>query len=172
MTTHDDMPLEAMDERRAVVSAVLEEGLSSRGCPCNWPQFEYWAGKTQGPGWQDNIQNCLVELAVRLRCFGLHPPRSPEYWLVEELHCGVCGTVWLHFCEEWRMLAFHERLVRADRRPPYTGTPGAGPIGADIAATAGFEPAGLVRLTLAEWADYMIGIEKSGEPGFCCGESR
>jgi hypothetical protein len=135
------------------VLAVLSEGGS---CPCSSPRFVYWAGKPQGPGWQDNTQNELVTAALRLPFFEASPPAVPEYWLESDVRCARCGAHWKHYCEEWRMLAFQHRLVRSDGRAPDTACHSR-LVGDDIAATAGFEPEGLRRLTLEEWAAFMLG---------------
>ena len=51
------------------VEYVLGKYYRDKGCPCGIKQFVYWAGKQQGPGWQDNIQNQLVVSALELACF-------------------------------------------------------------------------------------------------------
>jgi hypothetical protein len=135
------------------VLAALTEGGS---CPCASPRFVYWAGKPQGPGWQDNIQNELVTAALRLPFFESSPPASPEYWLESEVRCTRCGAFWKHYCEEWRMMAFQHRLVRTDGFGPGNGG-FEGLIGHDVAATAGYEPKELVRLSRDEWAGFMTG---------------
>jgi hypothetical protein len=150
--------------RRSTVESVLGWYLSSSRCPCSWPQFVFWAGKEQGPGWQDGIQNDLVSAALRLQFFVCTKPSVPEYWLQDDVHCAECGSRWKHFSEEWRMLAFQERLVLLDRKismpAEYSGI-----IGSSIAATVGHEPAeGRAMLSLEGWERFMKGEPYLTEP--------
>lgn len=151
----DDV-MRAVESRRKAVQNVLDEYLSSHECPCRWPQFVSWAGKEQGPGWQDEIQNHLVEAALRLKSFVKTPPQHQEWWLEAVLHCTKCGAEWKYYSEEWRMLAFRLRLLRTDGD---RGDPaGAGMIGECVSATAGFEPRdGTPMLSFEEWTNYMLG---------------
>jgi len=50
-----------IENRKSKVEYVLSEYRSEKGCPCYYEPFLYWAGKQQGPGWQDSVQNQLVE---------------------------------------------------------------------------------------------------------------
>ena len=145
-------------ETQAAVREVLGEYLSEHPCPCGWPQFRFWAGKEHGPGWMDEIQNCLVREALELPLFRREPPAAPSYMQGNDAVCTVCGTRWQHFEFEWRMLAFQQRLI----------APGATPVGCMafdpkltgewIFATVGFgAPAGGPVLTLGEWVSFMLG---------------
>lgn len=152
-------------ERREAAVLVLSEYLRSHSCICTWPQFGFWAGKEQGPGWQDNLQNDLVEAALDLPFMRREPPSVPEYWLESEVVCGNCCSRWKHFRVEWRMLAFQDRLV------PY-GSSGPGPssgyghlTGDSICATLGHEPeAGRPILSTGEWMNFMLGRPFRTEP--------
>ena len=72
----------------------------------------YWVGKQQGPGWQDNIQNQLVESALKLACFEQIDDCEKSCGLQSSYTCTNCGVEWNYFSVEWRMLAFHRRLVK------------------------------------------------------------
>ncbi len=156
--------IEQIKQQATVVAEVLRGYVTSHHCPCHWPQFEYWAGKPQGPGWQDGIQNDLVKAAVELQCFEKTPVTVPGYDVIHYLDCLICGTRWKHSSEEWRMLAYRERLVRRDGLSPeaegYSGL-----IGANIFATAGQEPSEIRRsLTLDQWIEFMGGTQKEEMP--------
>ncbi len=151
-------------ERREAVDRVISEYLRSHACICAWPQFIFWAGKEHGPGWQDNIQNDLVEAALKLPYLVSSKPSVPEYCLEADVYCAECRARWKFFSEEWRMLAFQERLVLLDRKmlipSEYAGLTGAG-----IAATAGHEPeAGRRMLPIGEWIEFMLGRPFRTEP--------
>lgn len=155
---------ESVARRRSTVESVLGWYLSSGRCLCRWPQFVFWAGKEQGPGWQDSIQNDLVDAALRLPLFVSSKPAVPEYWLQDDVHCTACGSGWKHFSEEWRMLAYHERLVLLDPKTPMPAEY-AGLIGESIAATVGHEPAdGRATLSLESWEEFMRGEPFLTEP--------
>jgi len=137
------------------VEQVLKQYCSDKGCPCNIKQFVYWAGKQQGPGWQDNIQNQLVESSLGLVCFEQIGDCEKSYGLKSSYICNNCGIKWNYFLIEWRMLAFHKRLVKVGADDPsrlyeeLTGN--------DIYATVGHEPAGKNALSLEQWVDFMLG---------------
>ena len=140
--------------REEAVDRVLTEYCSQDVCPCGFNKFQYWAGKKQGPGWQDSIQNQLVESALQLKCFTPLEDFKKAYWLEGAYYCKNCGTKWNHFSEEWRMLAFWERLLIIGEDD--TGKLFEGIIGAEIFATAGSEPRGRRQLTLEEWEQFML----------------
>lgn len=138
-----------LDGQRSVVQAVLQGYLQSHTCPCAWPQFRYWVAKERPDGSYDPIQNLLVEAALALPGFLQTPPTHPQYWLEAEVHCTACGTQWLYFCEEWRMLGFHKQLVRTDGHTPDQAV-----------IQAAFERAGsdpLNRLDQEKWVLFMQG---------------
>lgn len=155
--------IKAVEGRRRLVEGVLSEYLSFHECPCRWPQFVSRMGKEQGPGWQDEIQNHLVEAALKLKSYVKVRPADPEFWLEAILHCTKCGSKWKYFSEEWRMSAFRMRLLRTDGD---RGDPaGAGMISSFIFATVGFEPPDdTPMLSLEEWANYMLGRLYRTEP--------
>ena len=143
-------------EQRKIVQEVLDGYLELFECPCDWPQFVYWAGKEQGPGWQDGIQNDLVDLALELPFYKSIPPSQPEYWLSSEVVCERCGARWNYYSIEWRMLAFQKKLLRTDKVelglddfPPQM-------ISESIYATVGHEPEpGIPQLSTKEWVLFM-----------------
>ncbi len=140
--------------REETVDRVLSEYCQEDGCPCGFRKFQYWAGKEQGPGWQDSIQNQLVKSTLKLKCFKAIDDFKKEYWLEGEYYCKNCGTKWKHFSEEWRMLAFRERLLIIGKSNPEKLFEGI--VGAEIFATAGSEPKGKTLLTLEEWEKFMV----------------
>ncbi|HEU4670866.1 MAG TPA: hypothetical protein VFR91_09155 [Dyella sp.] len=144
------------------VRKVLGRYVDEHGCPCYWPQFEYWVSKPQGPGWQDNLQNELVGASLKLRCFSRRQPDAPRYALEAVITCTACARQWQYFSEEWRMLAFHNRLIPAN--PSAAAAEGAALVGADVFATAGREPKALGALDLEEWERFMLGptTERAG----------
>ncbi len=79
------------------VGYVLKEYCSNKGCPCNIKQFVYWAGKQQGPGWQDNIQNQLVKSSLELVCFEQIDDCEKSYGLEGSYICNNCGVKWNYF---------------------------------------------------------------------------
>lgn len=110
--------LKQFDEQRSVVQDVLQGYLQTHLCPCAWPQFRFWVAKERPTGSYDPIQNLLVEAALALPIYTQAAPIEPRYWLEAEVRCSVCGTRWLYFCEEWRMLGYHKQLIRADEFSP------------------------------------------------------
>jgi hypothetical protein len=153
MNLKEIQKLEAYKQK--VISGVLGQYVSRNGCPCSWPQFVFWAGKDQGPGWQDNVQNILVKSALTLTCFVKSPPKVPEYALEADVTCTICGAQWKYFSLEWRMLAFQESLVRTDREIA-DNSQFLGINSDDVFATAGFEPEEGTRvLSLDEWVQFM-----------------
>ncbi len=143
------------DDMRRTVSSVLSELCGSGGCPCGSARFAFWAGKEQGPGWQDNLQNALVEAALALPFFETKPPAEPEYWLEADVRCGRCGASWRLFSVEWRMMAHQKRLVPAAGVPVLPDVP-EGLMGDCIAATCGHEPSeGRPTISPGDWAVFM-----------------
>lgn len=144
------------------VDLVLRRYSSNRGCPCNIKQFVYWAGKQQGPGWQDNIQNQLVESTLKLVCFEQIEDLEKSYGLEGSYVCNNCGTEWNLFSIEWRMLAFHKRLLKIGADDP--GKLYEELIGNDVFATVGHEPDGRNTLSLEQWVSFMLGMDHKAEP--------
>ena len=142
-------------KQQITVNDVLSRYVDQHGCPCDWPQFEYWVGKLQGPGWQDNIQNDLVEISRKLPCFYRPPSRPAEYGSDSSITCSKCRREWRYSSEEWRMLAYHERLIPL--KPSNAATTFSAAVGANFFATVGFEPNNTRLLTLTEWAEFMLG---------------
>ena len=149
---------ETIRKREEAVARVLNEYLARDGCPCGIKQFVYWAGKKQGPGWQDSIQNQLVESALKLKCFVRVEDFKKEYWLEGVYYCKNCGTEWKHFSQEWRMLAFQEQLLLVGDDDPSKLFDDI--IGAEIFATYGKEPSDKKSLTLKEWENFMLETAK------------
>lgn len=145
---------ETIGKREEAVNKVLRKYLALDGCPCGFKQFVYWAGKTQGPGWQDSIQNQLVDSAIKLKCFSEVKDFEKEYWLSGVFYCKNCGTNWKYFSEEWRMLAFRKRFMIIGGENPDGLFEGV--IGDEIFATYGREPSDKKSLTLAEWVKFML----------------
>jgi hypothetical protein len=136
-------------EKQTSINHVLDVYLQTHACPCAWPQFRYWVAKERPDGSYDPIQNLLVEAALALPTFLQTPPTRPQYWLEAEVRCSACGTQWLYFCEEWRMLGFHKQLMRTDGRTPDQAV-----------IQAAFERAGsdpLNRLDLEKWVLFIQG---------------
>ena len=154
-----------VEEQRKIVGDVLNKYLEDNECPCDWPQFRYWVSKQQGPGWQDGIQNDLIDLALELPTFRSISPPNPEYWLEAEVHCDHCGSRWNYYSEEWRMLAFQRRLIRLDKTDDDLEKFPELMISESIYATVGKEPLSEIqRLTTEGWVKFMlkiIGDEKS-----------
>ncbi len=145
---------------------VIREYCSEKGCPCNHKQFVYWAGKQQGPGWQDNIQNQLVESVLKSDCFSKINDCEKTYCLESSYICNKCGTRWNYFLEEWRMLAYHKRLLKVGGDDPvrlYKEL-----IGSDIFATVGLEPDGKNTLSLDQWVAFMLGRNYKAETYPAC----
>ena len=151
-----------IERRESKVEYVLGEYCSGKGCPCGYEPFEYWAGKRQGPGWQDSVQNQLVESTLKLGCFSRIDKCEKTYWLEGSYVCSSCGTKWNHFSEEWRMLAFRERLLKAGEDDP--GRLHEELISNNIFATMGHEPEGMNTLSLEQWVAFMLGKSYEAEP--------
>jgi hypothetical protein len=154
--------LKNLERVREQVRRVLRHYVDERGCPCDYRPFIYWAGKKQGPGWQDNVQNILVKSALELPFFEKTEVQSSDWGYSGSWFCRGCGTLWRHISIEWRMLAFHERLLREGEDDPDTLYPAL--MSTDIAATAGFEPRGLEAISLEQWVEFMTGREYSSGP--------
>lgn len=154
-----DAAMRRLEAVRESVDLVLDRYAVERGCPCDYRQFIYWAGKKQGPGWQDNLQNCLVRATLDMDCFEKTDIDSREWGYEGSWFCRNCGTLWNHISLEWRMLAFHERLLRLGEEDPdslYEGI-----VAVDVAATVGHEPKDRESLTLEQWVDFMLGRNHS-----------
>lgn len=148
--------LSAVAREQAIVEGVLNQYVSKHGCPCGWRQFEYWVSKPQGRGWQDNIQNYLVTSARALPCFDRPKDKPPEYGHDLRIACHACGRVWRYTSEEWRMMATHEHLIPVQGShiaAEEFGTLTSG----SIFATAGYIPEGIPKLTIEQWAEFMLG---------------
>lgn len=147
--------LEQIARQKSIVKDVLNRHVISFSCPCNWPQFEYWVSKSQGPGWHDGIQNDLVDQARRLTCFQRITPEQAMYGLESQLKCTACGREWRYFSEEWRMLAFQERLVPLEPSPAATSFEALAD--SNFFATKGQAPTNARFLSVTEWAEFMLG---------------
>lgn len=155
---NQDQLRKQIEEQRKIVKEVLEGHLALFECPCDWPQFVYWVSKEQGPGWQDGIQNDLVEIALELPFYRSDPPSQPEYWLASEVSCEHCGARWKHYSIEWRMLAFQKKLIRTDKDDPGISEFPDLLISTSIFATVGHQPGPEIpRLTIEEWVQFMKG---------------
>ena len=153
----DQLRKRVMDQKNVVID-VLKNYLEDNDCPCDWPQFKYWVSKQQGPGWQDGIQNDLIEAALELPVFRLVSPPKPEYWLESEVHCDQCGAKWSFFSEEWRMLAFQKRLIPIDKSDEDPEELPDIIVSESIFATVGREPLPEIqRLSTDEWVKFMKG---------------
>jgi len=144
-----------LEEVKAGVESVLDEYCTVQDCPCGYRQFVYWAGKKHGMGWQDNIQNRLIESALDLDCFEVIDNCANMYGLVNSYGCDNCGTKWNYISIEWRMLAFHKQLLIVGGSDPdrlYDNL-----ISDDIFATAGREPDVIGKLSLNQWESFMLG---------------
>ena len=149
-------------DREIAVKQVLDHYCSEDGCPCGFKKFVFWAGKDQGPGWMDSIQNQLVDSARELDCFSEIEDYQKEYWLEGAYYCKNCGTRWNYFSQEWRMLAFQERLLIIGGDDPNKLFNEV--IGDEIFATAGSEPAGKKALALDQWIEFMLGRDFRTDP--------
>lgn len=144
------------------VEYVLGKYYKDKGCPCGIRQFVYWAGKQQGPGWQDNVQNQLVVSALELACFERIDDCEKSWGLEGSYTCTNCGVKWNYFSLEWRMLAFHRRMVKVGADDP--GRLYDEMICDDVAATVGHEPDGMKALSLDQWVAFMLGRDYRGKP--------
>ncbi|NMC69022.1 MAG: hypothetical protein GYA57_03020 [Myxococcales bacterium] len=138
---------EAAARQRRVVEEVLSRGVARYGCPCEWDRFVQWVGKEHPERSMDDWQNLLVRAAAGLPTFRIGPPARPEWWLQDEWLCVRCGARWKHYSEEWRMMAYRERLVREGRPAP------AGRMEAPAVPGQALSP--------EAWAEFMLG-EPSG----------
>jgi hypothetical protein len=145
-----------LEKVRNSVESVLQHYCDDKGCPCDYSSFIYWAGKTQGPSWQDNVQNQLVKSALKLPCFEKTDKMDNKDWGYQgSWFCNNCGTLWDHISIEWRMLAFQERLLRTGEEKPDSLYPDL--TSEDLAATVGHWPIGLKALSLEQWTEFMMG---------------
>jgi hypothetical protein len=142
-------PKDKWKHEEALIRATLLEYVKKHGCPCAWEQFEYWASKEVGNGWHDEYQNVLAESAITLDCF---EQRVVEQGYDVYLSCKNCGRQWHYTSEEWRMLAFRNRLVpvipRALQFEAMTGA---------WFSTVGFQPNDIKSLNIDEWRSFMLG---------------
>ena len=140
-----------------IVKDVLGRYISKHGCPCDWSQFELWVSKPQSHGFQDNFQNELIKAALELPCFSEHrfrPKPADSDFLVT---CSRCGSKWQYSSVEWRMCAYHERLIPLKSKVSSTGQV-TQIVGENLFGTAGFQlPQGTEILPLKEWAEFMLG---------------
>ena len=158
MSNEMDNIRKRLADQQKKVRDVLNNYMEKNKCPCDWPQFRYWVSKKQGPGWQDGIQNDLIQLALELPIFYLISPPKPEYWLEAEVHCDQCNAKWNYYSEEWRMLAFQKRLIRLDKNDDNFADFPELLISESIFATAGREPhPEIPKLSTDEWEKFMGG---------------
>lgn len=136
---------------------LLDRYVKAWGCPCHSPRFEYWVSKEQGPGWQDNFQNSLIDEALKLSTFKQRKPEKPLYFQEADVTCTACGREWQYFAEEWRMLAFRNQLkpLQPSQEAQSLVAQGASQVGGNVFATAGQEPDDKPRLSLPEWLAFM-----------------
>ena len=145
------------DRMKQVVRGVLRELTSHGQCPCGNERFAYFAGKEHGSGWQDNVQNELVEQALKLDTFDVRPPAEPDHGLEQELTCRHCGSVWRFYTEEWRMLAYHHRLVKRGNVASHHAAL-EGIMSNDIFQTLGMgPPESSRRMNINQWRDFVLG---------------
>lgn len=130
------------------VRAVLHDYIQKHGCPCNWAQFEYWVSKEQGPGWHDTYQNVLAEESLNLACFEHNAATSRFDTFIT---CQVCGRRWRYVSEEWKMMAYRNRLI-----PDHSHVTSNPDLIGSWFATAGFEPANKRLLSFEDWKSYMF----------------
>ncbi|MEN8209391.1 MAG: hypothetical protein ABFR50_09070, partial [Candidatus Fermentibacteria bacterium] len=104
----------------------------------------------------------LVESALELPCFKRIDDCENVWGLSGSYTCTNCGVKWNYFSLEWRMLAFHQRLVKVGADDP--GRLYDDIICGDIAATVGHEPNGRKALSPEEWVAFMLGSEYRIEP--------
>ena len=135
------------EKDKAVIVGLLNDYVHAHGCPCNWEQFEYWVSKEHGRGWHDEYQNILAETAVNLPCFEQNVA-EPRYDI--RLICKRCGRKWHYTSEEWRMLAYRNRLVPDDPRTFRSDLLVGGWF-----ATVGFEPKSATTLSIEQWCEFM-----------------
>jgi len=148
--------MERVKSQEVFVRETVELYLESHDCPCNWPQFVYWCGKEQGPGWQDGIQNDLVTESLKLPCFKNKQEVKTSYGYEEHVACSSCGAKWKYYSEEWRMLAYHESLTRIDQEASHNEIHG-NMVGENIFQTVGFGPnENSKSLSLKEWREFML----------------
>ena len=145
-----------VESQRDFVKETIELYLKSHDCPCDWPQFIYWCGKQQGPGWQDGIQNDLVTEALKLSCFKDKREAEVNYGYEENIVCSSCGARWKYYSEEWRMLAYHESLTRMDLEGSVID--GFGDlVSENIFQTVGFSPDDSKKsLSIQEWREFTL----------------
>lgn len=149
--------LKYLEDQDQAIKDLLGRYVKAYGCPCRSPHFEYWVGKSHGPGWQDNFQGSLISEALKLPTFQKRKPEIPLYEQESAVTCSVCGREWQYFVEEWRMLAFRyllkpvvpnpEALALSQMNPPM--------VGGNVFATAGHEPDEVCHLSLPEWLAFM-----------------
>lgn len=146
-----EQTMQQLRRQQEVVRDVLNQYVKNNDCPCHWHQFEYWASKHQGPGWQDELQNDLVSAALQLYCFKGNAAAASDHGYGRTFACAVCGREWTHSSEEWRMLAFRERLIPL--KPSVLEPENL--VSSSTFATAGFSPQIQRTLTLEQWVQYM-----------------
>lgn len=154
-------------DQNRTIHDLLGRYVKAWGCPCGSPRFEYWVSKSQGPGWQDNFQNSLIEEALKLPTFQKRKPEKPLYFQEAEVTCSACGREWQYFAEEWRMLAFRNQLKPLHPSPEaqHLAESGAPQVGGNVFATAGHEPDDKPRLSLPEWLVFMSEELPEDPPG-------
>jgi len=146
MVSRNDQ-IQQYEKDKAMIVGLLNDYVCTQGCPCNWEQFEYWVSKEHGLGWHDGYQNILAEAAVSLPCFE-QTIIEPSYDI--RIVCKLCGRRWHYTSEEWRMLAYRNRLVPDDPR-----TSRSDQLVGGWFATVGFEPKSATTLSIEQWYEFM-----------------
>lgn len=144
-------------QQRQHVEAIFTDHVSGTGCPCDWPEFVYWAGKEHGIGQHDELQNDLVSVALSSGNFEKTAVALDFSTPADSYRCKQCASQWQHFAEEWRMGAIAQRFVRIDARAPNVSAL-RGLESDRIFSTAGSEQANDTReLSIGEWTPFMSG---------------
>ena len=142
-------------EQEKRVVAVLNAYVKEAGCPCDWPQFVYWTGKTNGfGGFHDQVQNDLVIAALKSGVFKA-APQEPKWGIRDVYVCKRCHAIWPQMSDEGRMCAYAETLERKDSGAPdisrYQDL-----VSDRTFCTAGREPTA-ETLSLEDWEAFMSG---------------
>jgi hypothetical protein len=136
-----------------IVAWVFEHGTLAQ-----FPRVtEYMAKENGGIGWEDSYQNYLIARLCASKWFEKDGKAGDLF------HCTIDGTSWFRERDEWRMMAYKDRLLC---RSPQDSRAGLTQLGAmpeehpvffseDFFRTVGFDPASAQRIDLGFLVRYL-----------------
>ena len=154
---------DSIAQQRAAFDAVVH-WVFCRGGLQRFPRVVFFLAKENGgAGWEDSYQNLLVERICTSQWMRRHG--DSQLWT-----CTVDGSEWYRESDEWRMLAYKERLTELDaskvrsQSTPALGAPADGTIywSNDFFRTVGFDQKGIPSIDLPGIVKHLTELADRG----------